>query len=54
MSYSLLDRRPENFMVQYCKDHNIALLPYGVNAGGFYKDEYIGVSARKIRVQTIS
>lgn len=43
--YSLLDRRPTNGMVEYCAANNIRLLPYGVLAGGFLSDAYLGVPA---------
>lgn len=43
--FSLLDRRPTNGMVQYCAANNITLLPYGVLAGGFLSDAYLGVPA---------
>ncbi len=47
LQYSLLDRRPENGMAQYCAARGIALLPYGVLAGGFLSDKYLGVPASK-------
>lgn len=40
--YSLLDRRPERNMTKYCIDNNVALLPYGVLAGGFLSDKFRG------------
>ena len=45
VQYSLLDRRPENGMSEYCQRHGITLLPYGVLAGGFLTDKYLGVSS---------
>lgn len=39
--YSLLDRRPERHMTACCAEHNVALLPYGVLAGGFLSDHYL-------------
>ncbi len=47
LQYSLLDRRPENFMIPYCKEHNIKLLPYGTVAGGFLSERYLRVPASK-------
>ena len=47
VQYSLLDRRPENYMIPYCKEHNIKLLPYGTVAGGFLSEHYLGVPASK-------
>jgi aryl-alcohol dehydrogenase-like predicted oxidoreductase len=41
--YSLLDRRVEGSMAPLCKDHGIRLLCYGVLAGGFLTDNYLGV-----------
>ncbi len=40
--YSLLDRRPEKHMVKLAADTGIALLPYGVLAGGFLTEKYLG------------
>jgi aryl-alcohol dehydrogenase-like predicted oxidoreductase len=40
--YSLLDRRPERHMTACCSGNNVALLPYGVLAGGFLSDKYLG------------
>ena len=47
VQYSLLDRRPENGMADYCALHDIQLLPYGTVAGGFLSDRYLGVPASK-------
>jgi aryl-alcohol dehydrogenase-like predicted oxidoreductase len=43
--YSLLDRRPERSMVESCAKGNVVLLPYGVLAGGFLSDKYLGNAA---------
>lgn len=40
--YSLLDRRLEKQMSQYCVENNIGLLSYGVLAGGFLSEKYLG------------
>lgn len=40
--YSLLDRRPVRQMGAYCAAHHVALLPYGVLAGGFLSEKYLG------------
>lgn len=40
--YSLLDRRPERNMVDYCSESGVSLLPYGVLAGGFLSEKYLG------------
>jgi len=42
VQYSLLDHRPENSMVEYCREHNIHLLCYGSLAGGFLSDRWLG------------
>jgi len=54
VQYSLLDRRPENGMVAYCKANDIKLLPYGVLAGGFLSEKYLGAKASSIKVDTYS
>ena len=43
--YSLLDRRPERRMTECCAQRDVALLPYGVLAGGFLSDKYLGRQA---------
>ncbi|GAQ82385.1 oxidoreductase [Klebsormidium nitens] len=45
VQYSLLDRRPENGLVDFCQKHDISLLPFGTVGGGFLTDKYLGVSA---------
>ena len=45
VQYSLLDRRPENGMAQFCAQHGIKLLPYGVVGGGLLADKYLGMPA---------
>ncbi len=40
--YSLLDRRPERQMLDCCETNGVALLPYGVLAGGFLSEKYLG------------
>ena len=47
MQYSLLDRRPENGMADFCVKHGIGILPYGVLAGGFLSDKYLGMPSSK-------
>ena len=42
MQYSLLDRRPENGMAEFCAAQDIKLLPYGTVAGGFLTERYLG------------
>jgi aryl-alcohol dehydrogenase-like predicted oxidoreductase len=45
LQYSLVDRRVENGMQDFCLKHQIAILPYGPLAGGFLSDKYRGVVA---------
>ncbi len=47
VQYSLLDRRPENGMSDFCLQHGIGILPYGVLAGGFLSDKYLGLPSSK-------
>ncbi len=44
VQYSLLDRRPENGMAQFCAANEIGLLCYGALAGGFLSDRYLGAA----------
>ena len=43
VQYSLLDRRPENGMVDLCANHDMKLLCYGVLGGGLFSDKWIGI-----------
>ncbi len=43
VQYSVLDRRPEPAMVDFCARHGISLLCYGSLAGGLLSDRYLGV-----------
>jgi aryl-alcohol dehydrogenase-like predicted oxidoreductase len=45
LQYSVLDRRPENGMVEYCAKKGIRLLCYGVLAGGFLAKKWLGAPA---------
>ena len=47
LQYSLLDTRPENGSAQYCAANGISLLPYGVLAGGFLSEKYLGMPLSK-------
>jgi aryl-alcohol dehydrogenase-like predicted oxidoreductase len=44
VQYSLLDARPEQGMVEYCRKHAMGLLCYGTVAGGFLSDHWLGVA----------
>jgi aryl-alcohol dehydrogenase-like predicted oxidoreductase len=41
LQYSLLDRRPEKFMLPYCQENNIKFLCYGTVAGGFLSEKWL-------------
>jgi aryl-alcohol dehydrogenase-like predicted oxidoreductase len=41
LQYSLLDNRPEQSMLQLCKNNDIQFLCYGVLAGGFLSDFWL-------------
>ena len=42
VQYSLIDRRPEVRMVQFCRDHDTSLLAYGTLCGGLLSEDYLG------------
>lgn len=42
--YSLLDRRPEKQMGKFAAESGVTLLPYGVLAGGFLSEKYLGAA----------
>ena len=42
VQYSVLDRRPENGFAALCRAHDVALLCYGMVAGGFLSDRWLG------------
>jgi aryl-alcohol dehydrogenase-like predicted oxidoreductase len=42
VQYSLVDRRPEVRMAQFCGDHRIWLLTYGTVLGGLLTEKYLG------------
>lgn len=41
LQYSLLDRRPESGMLQYCEQNAIGVLCYGTVAGGYLSEKYL-------------
>ena len=43
LQYSILDRRPEVELVDYCINEGIGLLCYGTVAGGFFSESFLGV-----------
>jgi len=44
VQYSLLDRRPETGMIELATAHKIQLTCFGVVAGGWLSDRYLGIS----------
>jgi aryl-alcohol dehydrogenase-like predicted oxidoreductase/enamine deaminase RidA (YjgF/YER057c/UK114 family) len=42
VSFSLLDRRPAGRMTDFCREAGVKLLAYGVLAGGFLSDRWVG------------
>jgi aryl-alcohol dehydrogenase-like predicted oxidoreductase len=42
VQYSLIDRRPEVQMSQFCQAHGIHLLTYGTVGGGLLSEKYLG------------
>ena len=42
LQYSVLDRRPENGLAAFCQANGIQLLCYGVLAGGFLSERWLG------------
>lgn len=43
IQYSLLDRRAEFGMSQFCLENEIVILCYGTVAGGFFSEKFLGV-----------
>jgi len=43
IQYSILDRRPEEGLSQYCLENDIGILCYGTVAGGLLSEKYLGV-----------
>ncbi|NIP57787.1 MAG: aldo/keto reductase [Gemmatimonadetes bacterium] len=44
VQYSALDHRPEGEMTALCREQGVALICYGVLAGGFLSDRWLGAS----------
>lgn len=42
VQFSIIDRRPEVRMIQFCQQHNIKLLTYGTVCGGLLSEKYLG------------
>lgn len=52
--YSLLDRRPEKHMTALASETGVALLPYGVLAGGFLSEKYLGLPAPDVSNRSLT
>ena len=44
VQFSLVDRRPEVEMAEFCQDQGIHVLAYGTLCGGLLSDKYLGVA----------
>lgn len=42
VQYSIIDRRPEVKMAEFCRKHNIVLFTYGTLCGGLLSERYLG------------
>jgi aryl-alcohol dehydrogenase-like predicted oxidoreductase len=42
VQYSLMDRRPENGMLEYCNSHGIKVIAFGTVCGGYLSSKYLG------------
>ena len=47
LQYSILDRRPEGDLINYCIEQGIGLLCYGTVAGGFFSERFLGAPEPK-------
>ena len=57
VQFSLIDRRPEVRMVQFCQDNDISLLAYGTLCGGLLSEGYLGrpePSRRELNTASLS
>ncbi|MGH1477492.1 MAG: aldo/keto reductase [Geminicoccales bacterium] len=44
VQYSLIDQRPSGAFADFCRQHKVAIFAYGVLAGGFFSDRWLGVA----------
>jgi len=42
VQYSIVDRRPEKKMAQFCRDNKVSMLAYGTICGGMMSERYLG------------
>lgn len=55
VQFSLIDRRPEVEMIEFCQQHNIKLFTYGTLCGGLLSEKYLGKpEPRTIELNTAS
>lgn len=54
IQYSLVDRRPERRMVDYCRKAGIAILTYGQLLGGFLSERWLGAPPPADRLENRS
>jgi aryl-alcohol dehydrogenase-like predicted oxidoreductase len=54
VQYSILDRRPENGMLDYAAKHHIQLACFGAVGGGWLSDKWLGVDKPPRQVSTVS
>ena len=54
VQFSVIDRRPEVQMSQFCQQHDIKLLAYGTLCGGLLADKYLGAEPRGGELTTAS
>ena len=52
IQYSLLDRRPDLKMNEFCKASGVKLLPYGVLAGGFLSSKFLETDVKDVVLDT--
>jgi aryl-alcohol dehydrogenase-like predicted oxidoreductase len=55
VQFSLIDRRPQVAMIDFCQQHGIQLLAYGTLAGGLISEKYLGQKEpQKFQLDTAS
>jgi aryl-alcohol dehydrogenase-like predicted oxidoreductase len=42
IQYSIIDRRPEEKMISFCRDNDVKILAYGTLCGGLLSEKYLG------------
>jgi len=55
VQFSVIDRRPQTAMIDYCQQHDIQLLAYGTLGGGLISDQYLGeIEPKGFQLKTAS